>query len=409
MKMWTAKQEEIIAKYVKQKPKILVLYGAMRSGKTFLAVFLFAAIIKAKQGQGLTFIIGGTSQGTIQRNVLDPLEQLLGQAIRLDRFNSFELFGNRVLCLDGGDSASWKKARGFTAAGAYINEATALHDRYIKEVLARCSERDSRVIMDTNPDNPSHPVKVDYIDKSGEKLSTGRTNILAFHFSIFDNDTLDKEYIESMMLTTPAGMYTERNIYGKWVAASGAVYPDFSDDNFYVGEEINQVRTFAGVDWGYEHKGVIAIYQLGDDGVFYRVTETVKQHQDIKYWVQVAKSYQEEYGDIPFYCDTARPEYLAEFVANGIRAQGAIKDVMPGIGYVARLIKTRSYKVNKNDCEGFLSEIYQYVFDEKADSPVKKNDDCMDTDRYALYTDYILHTRSNQSASDKSRKAGFIF
>ena len=129
------------------------------------------------------------------------------------------MFGNTVYCFDGANADSWKKVRGFTAAGSYLNEATALHDTFVKECISRCSYPGARILMDTNPENPMHTVKKDYIDKTGQRLSNGQLNIKAFNFSLFDNTFLNKEYVESIIKSTPSGMFTDRDIYGKTLAA----------------------------------------------------------------------------------------------------------------------------------------------------------------------------------------------
>lgn len=244
---FTEKQKEVYECYLKENPKILITSGAKRAGKTFLMLFLFLDHINQYKDQGLSFILGGVNHSTLRRNVLNDLDLILGKEVKLDQSRAFEVFGNKVYCFDGSTSDSWKKVRGFTAAGAFLNEGTALHDTFIKEVISRCSYAGARIFIDTNPENPMHSVKTDYIDKSGQRLSNGQLNIKAFHFSLFDNDTLNNEYIESIIASTPSGMFTDRDIYGKWVSAEGVVYRDFNHQEHYVDEsKFEYVRYFAG-------------------------------------------------------------------------------------------------------------------------------------------------------------------
>ncbi|NLB81077.1 MAG: PBSX family phage terminase large subunit, partial [Clostridiaceae bacterium] len=362
----TTKQAAIVKNYLRNKPRILVLYGAVRSGKTFLAVFLFLMCVRAHINENLKFIIGGVSQTTIAMNVLSMIEEMLNIEIRLDKYNRFEMYGNQIICYGGSDASSWKAVRGFTANGALMNEATALHDTFVKEVITRCSGEDSRIIMDTNPDNPSHPVKKHYIDNNGQKLANGRVNIEAHHFTIFDNEVLNHEYIESMIMTTPTGMFTDRNIYGKWVSAEGAIYQDFNNDNFISQAQIDKtefIRVFAGVDWGYAHKGVMVVWGVDSHGVRYRIEEFVYRHKDVDaFWVDVALSIKNKYGSIPFYCDPARPEYIAKLLKKGINAHRAQNLVMHGISIMGTLYKSNKALVNRDSCEGFLEEIYSYQY-----------------------------------------------
>ena len=116
------------------------------------------------------------------------------------------MYGNKIYCFHGANADSYKAMRGFTSAGALLNEATTLHDTFVKEAISRCSYDGARIFMDTNPENPTHTVKVDYIDKDGQRLKNGQLNIKAFNFTLYDNTFLNKEYVESIEASTPSGM-----------------------------------------------------------------------------------------------------------------------------------------------------------------------------------------------------------
>ncbi|MFC5541551.1 PBSX family phage terminase large subunit [Ureibacillus suwonensis] len=388
----TKKQKEVMNSFIHEKPKILVASGAKRAGKTFILILLFLMLIARYENKGLSFIIGGATQASIRRNVLDDMESILGKELKLDKTNAVTIFGNKVYCFDGAQSDSWKKARGFTAAGAFLNEGTALHDMFIKEVISRCSYPGAQVLIDTNPENPSHPVKKDYIDKDGQRLANGRLNIRAFHFSLFDNDQLDPEYVESIVASTPSGMFTDRDIYGRWVAAEGVIYKDFNEKEHYISlEEFkkkNIVKYFAGVDWGYEHHGAIVVLAEDVEGNVYLCEEHAYQHKEIDEWVKIAKGVKERYGNINFYCDTARPEHIARFRREKLRAIEAKKNVIAGIEEIASLFKTSKLFIVRDKVKRFEEEINQYVWGSN-DEPVKEWDDVLDALRYAIYTHYL--------------------
>lgn len=386
------KQKEVWDSFIKEQPKILICSGAKRAGKTFVLLLTFLAHVSKYQNMGLSFIIGGATQAAIKRNVLNDMELILGKELRLDKSNAVEIFGNRVYCFDGANADSWKKARGFTSAGAFLNEATALHDSFVKEVISRCSYKGAVVMMDTNPENPMHTVKTDYIDKDGQVLKSGRLNIRSFHFSLFDNNFLDPEYVESIVASTPSGMFTDRDIHGYWVAPEGVIYKDFNKDIHYISSEelenrrVNFKKYFAGVDWGYEHPGSIVVIGQDDQGCFYLLEEYAKQHEEIDYWVKVAKGIKERYGNINFYCDTARPEHVQRFRREKLRALNADKAVISGIEEVARLFKRNELFIVKDKVARFEKEIFMYVWNQKTGDPVKEWDDVLDSLRYALYS-----------------------
>ena len=48
---------------------------------------------------------------------------------------------------------------------------------------------------------------------------------------------LDPEYVESIVASTPSGMFTDRDIHGYWVAPEGVIYKDFNKDIHYISSE----------------------------------------------------------------------------------------------------------------------------------------------------------------------------
>ncbi len=387
-------QKEVIASMKYDNPKIMICSGAKRSGKTYVLTFVFLMHISKFKGKGYSFILGGTTQSSIRRNILNDLETILGKQITLSKDNHFKLFGNKIYCFDGANSDSYKKARGFTAYGAFLNEATTLHDTFVKEVISRCSGEGARIYMDTNPENPTHTVKVDYVDKDGQRLSNGQLNIKAFNFTLYDNTFLNKEYVESIEASTPSGMFFDRDILGIWVASEGVVYKDFNKDIHYIKEadikDIQFKKYFVGVDFGWEHHGSMVVVGLGANDKYYLLKEYAYQHKDIDYWVNIAKDIVKEYGNINFYCDHARPDYISKLKVNGIRAINARKEVLEGISTIATLFKTNKLLILEDNVDIFKKEIYNYVWKNGKDEPVKTSDDVLDSLRYAIYTDIKL-------------------
>ena len=390
----TIKQQEVLESFIFDNPKILICSGAKRAGKTYILTQVFINHVATFRNRGVSFIIGGTTQASIRRNILNDLEAIIGKEIRLTKDNHFKLYGNKIYCFDGANADSYKKVRGFTSYGAFLNEATTLHDTFVKECISRCSGEGARIYMDTNPENPTHTVKVDYIDKDGQKLSDGQLNIKAINFTLYDNTFLNKEYVESIEASTPSGMFFDRDILGIWVASEGVVYKDFNKDIHYIKEadikDIQFKKYFTGVDFGWEHYGSMVVIGLGIDDKYYLLKEYAYQHKDIDYWVNIAKDIVKEYGNINFYCDYARPDYISKLKVNGIRAINARKEVLEGISTIATLFKTNKLLILEDNVDIFKKEIYNYVWKNGKDEPIKQNDDVLDSLRYAIYTDAKL-------------------
>ena len=387
-KLYTPKQVEAL-KCVNKDFWLLIQHGAKRTGKTisnndmFLLELMRVKSIANKLGvKRPQYILAGNSLGTLERNVLIELANKYNLKFKFDKFNRFELFGVLVCCFGHGTRKDMERIRGMTAYGAYINEMTTGVEEVIREIFNRCSGEGARLIADTNPDSPEHYVKKDYIDKAdGEK-------VIAIHYELDDNTFLSQRYKDNVKSTTPAGQFYDRDILGLWVNAEGTVYKDF-DKKKMTRDTINKdaiVKYIAGVDWGYEHLGSIVV--VGIDGAYNHILleEHVAQYQEIDYWVEVAKSIKEKYGNITFYCDSARPEHVARFSREGFNAVNANKEILSGIEVVARLMKTNKFYI-LSECKQYFKEVYAYTLDKKKGKHLKENDDLLDALRYAIYSE----------------------
>ena len=329
------------------------------------------------------FILGATSAGTLQTNVIREIEDKYHLDIKFDRYGNFSLLGVYVVTTFTGSIAGLRAIRGMTSYGAYINEATLANKEVFDEIVKRCSGEGARIILDTNPDHPNHWLKVDYIDKADDD------KIIANHFTIFDNNFLNKRYVDNLINSTPTGVFTERGIYGRWTSGEGAVYTDFDSEKHYITkDEVPEGLTyFCGVDWGYEHWGSIVVLGESPTGTMYLVEEHAAQHEEIDYWVEVAKDITDRYGKrIPFYADSARPEHVARFSRERLKTFNAKKSVLSGIEEVAKLFKRNEIYIVESEVEKFKNEIYQYVWNKKTGEPVKEHDDVLDAIRYAIYS-----------------------
>jgi len=374
---------------------LLINHGAKRSGKTVVDndIFLMELqrVAKMAKAQGIErpqYILAGADLGSLQRNVLIELQNKYGLTFHFDKHNRFTLFGVKVCCFGHSKISDISHIRGMTAAGAYINEAVLANQKVFAEILSRCSMPGARIIMDTNPDRPSHWLKTDYIDKAD-----GQT-IAAFRWRLTDNTFLGQRYIDSIKAATPSGAFYDRDINGAWVAASGVCYPDFNAEKHYISPEAvpwdRLVRCWAGVDFGWEHTGVIVLVGKDDSGKYYLLREWSANHRSMNDWIAIAQQIQEAHGEeTPFYCDSARPDRIREMQDAGVWATNARKDVTAGISYVDTLYKTGRLYVVRDNVDLFCQEIDTYSWKEGADEPVKEADDVMDALRYALYTDHI--------------------
>lgn len=411
--LYTPKQLQVLDRIWNDDFFICGLHGAKRAGKTvvnndaFISELLRVRRIADEQGvDEPMYILAGTSSTSIQNNVLQELYNKYEFEPKYDKHGSFVFKGVKVVQVYTGSISGLKRARGFTAYGAYINEASLANEQVFKEIISRCSGEGARIVWDSNPDNPNHWLKQDYI-------GTDDDMIIDFHFKLDDNTFLSERYKQSIKAATPTGKFYDRDILGLWTVAEGAIYADF-DKNVHIVEKPpeNITRYYAGVDWGYDHFGSIVIIGETDDGVAYIVDGIAEQYKHIDWWIKQAKEYIAKYGNIKFYCDTARPEHIADFKRNNINAIFANKSVIAGIEEVAKRFKeNRLFYVN-DTVPRFEDEIYQYRWKANStkDEPLKEWDDFLDGLRYAIFSQHLYdekHTNRDYKSTAKKLRGLF--
>lgn len=391
---FTPKQVKVFHTYETKPFKIMILSGAVRSGKTFIDNVLFlnelkrvANLAKARNDKHPRFILAGATSGSIYNNVISELQTQFGITLKPDFHNHYHLFGVDIVPVYTSSISGLSSARGFTSYGAYVNEASLANHEVFNEIQNRCSQPGSHIICDTNPDIPTHWLKTDFIDNHDPD-----SGIISFNFTIDDNTFLDSEYVKSMKASKPKGMFYDRDILGLWVTGEGIVYQDFDQNTMLVDEVPDNLNYYCGVDWGYAkgHENVITVFgDAPDNDVTYLTDIFSSTGKFIDYWVDVAHKIQDEHGrNINFWCDSARPEYVNYFQENNINARNADKSVMDGVEYCAQRIKTNKFKVLRSCAKPFLDDIYQYVWDPIKGVPKKEHDNVMDSFRYAVYNQH---------------------
>ena len=252
VELFAPKQEDVLRRVSSSDFFICGLHGAKRSGKTFInnIIFLKELVRVREMADKLgvdepMYILAGTSSTSIQNNILQELYNTFDIEPKYDKHGSFIMAGVKVVQVYTGSISGLKRARGFTAYGAYVNEASLANEEVFKEIISRCSGEGARVVWDSNPDNPNHWLKQDYIDAKDDM-------VIDFHFKLDDNTFLDERYKNSIKAATPSGKFYDRDIRGLWTIAEGAIYSDFDKDKHIVEKPPdNIVRYYAGVDWGW--------------------------------------------------------------------------------------------------------------------------------------------------------------
>ena len=223
--VFTPKQKESI-NMVKNNElhRLNLLDGSVRSGKTYISLLMFALEV-AKRDYDAKFIMVGRTMTTLKRNCLELLQELVGDYNFSFSTSSKEavLFGRKIY-LEGADNVlSEDKIRGMTLAGAYCDEITLLDEDFFRMLLSRLSVPKAFLLGTTNPDNPTHWLMRDYINRKDE------IDLLHITYLIDDNTFLDPDYVAKIK-TEYVGVFYDRFILGKWTAAQGVIYPTFANN-----------------------------------------------------------------------------------------------------------------------------------------------------------------------------------
>lgn len=244
---YTPKQRELLALWQKGALKrINILVGAVRSGKTWISLALWALWV-AVMPKDASYLMVGKTLTSLRRNCLDLLQSLVGTNNFTYSIPAKEgrLFG-RLVYLEGvNDKRAESKIRGMTLQGAYCDELTLFTRDFFVMLLSRLSMPGAKLFGTTNPDSPHHWLMKEYIERAGE------LNMLVMPFSIDDNTYLDPAYVKELKAEY-TGIYYDRFILGKWVAAEGLIYRQFAEDAArYTIDDVPDIALCnIGVDFG---------------------------------------------------------------------------------------------------------------------------------------------------------------
>lgn len=389
----SAKQKQILAFPYSGKPA-LICDGAIRSGKTSIMSLSF--ILWAMGGfSGQNFGICGKTVISTERNVIRPL-----MGIKYLRDNFVLRFANHVLTVSRGhktntfyifggkDESSYQLIQGITLAGVLLDEVALMPESFVNQALARCSVEGAKYWFNCNPEGPMHWFYREWILDPD-----GKHNAEHIHFLLDDNPSLSKEKKQEYY-NDYSGVFYDRYILGRWVAAEGLIYPDVANGLGIVDPAPREyVQYYISIDYGTLNPFSAGLYGLCK-GVWYRFDEyyhsgreTRRQLTDAEYYDEVVKLA----GSRPvteIVIDPSAASMIAEIKKHGrFTVRPANNDVLDGIRETATAFKSGRLRVTRN-CSGAITEFSAYRWDDKKqeDKPVKENDHAMDEIRYFVNT-----------------------
>lgn len=323
------KQAELVAMLKANKlPRLNILEGAVRSGKTWISLIVFALWV-ATMPQNATFLMVAKTLTSLKRNCLELLQALVGE----DNFSysisqkQGVLFGRTVYLEGVNDARAEGKIRGMTLSGCYCDELTLFTEDFFTMLLSRLSMPGAKLFASTNPDSPLHWLNVKYLKRADE------LDMNVIKYSILDNETLDPAYIEALKQEY-TGVFYKRFILGQWVVADGACYPQFANaPEDYVVKELPKGARFIsiGVDFG-GNRSLTTFVATAIHGNFDRLTVIKDYHiagrkgeidsdRVNTEFVRFVTELREQYPQIPVKYVFADSE--AQYLINGMRKAAA--------------------------------------------------------------------------------------
>ena len=354
--------------------RINILEGSVRSGKTWISAVMWGFWVAGSPRDG-AYLMAGKTLTTLRRNVLEPMCGMFGECFTYSLSKKeARLFGRRIYLEGASNAQAESKIRGMTLNGAYCDELSLFPEDFFAMLLSRLSVSGAKLLATTNPDNPGHWLKRNYLDNSA-------IDLLDLKFTLNDNPYLPPEYVRSLMAEY-TGVYYDRFILGNWVAAEGRIYEDFSEKCIISPEELKQrfsaaplMTSVVGVDYG-GNKSASAFVHTGFDAGFQNVY-VLSEHYDQRNTsaesliAAFADFITEERGRFPTLCaaccDSAEQLLIKSFrSAVNLEVKNAMKkQVSTRINMVNRLISSGRLHVS-TECPHLIDALKSAVWDERS-------------------------------------------
>lgn len=401
------------------KMNAIICDGAVRSGKTIGMSFGF--INWAMENfNGVNFAMCGKTVGSLRRNVVGPLKQMLLSSkysiqdqradnlitITANRVNTktgkVEQRVNYFYIFGGKDESSQDLIQGITLGGIFFDEVALMPQSFVNQATARCSVTGRKFWFNCNPDSPFHWFNKEWLMKCDERRA------LHLHFTMEDNWSLDPEIIESYKHMY-SGVFYKRFILGLWVMADGVIYPMFDPDRHAQKVRRAWDRIFMSCDFGIQNATTFGIFgYYGPEQRYHQIASYYHsgredQQKTVKEYVDDCIRFINDNNVIPEYIcvDPSAAPLIIElkkntfFQRHGIRVLPAKNNVDLGIQVVSYLLSEDRLTVDPS-CKHDIEEFGTYCWDEDklekgVEEILKINDHAMDKIRYAVMTDSLRY------------------
>jgi PBSX family phage terminase large subunit len=368
--------------------------GAVRSSKTIASLYRWIQFCGSpKTPKDDLLIVGRTERSTV-RNVVRPLERMLGNNCNyLPGKAECWIFDRCCHVIGASDERSEGKIRGMTAGGAYGDEITLWPESFWVMLLSRLSPDDAAFFGSTNPDNPYHYLKKGFLNRRAE------LDMSVFKFKLDDNPFLSKRFKDNLKKEY-LGLWYKRFILGLWVMAEGAIYDFFDEDEHTIIKPPGIAKQYyVGIDYGTGNPTCFLLFGVHpllnpriwcEREYYYDSQNAGRQKDDAEY----ADDFVKWLGNIKptaLIIDPSAASFKVALAKKGMfNIVDADNEVLTGIRTQSRLLGSGEYKIC-SCCNHTIEDYGAYLWDKNAakkgeDKPLKQNDHSKDPERYILNT-----------------------
>lgn len=359
--------------------------GATRSGKTYMDYYVIPKRIRSRIGkEGLVAILG-VSKGTIQRNIIEPLQRIWGTNLvgDINSQNICPMFGEDVYCLGAEKVSQVSKIRGASLKYCYGDEVVDWNKDVFNMLKSRLDKPYSCFDGACNPDAPQHWFK-QFLDSD--------VDIYCQKYEIFDNPFLSPVFVDELCKEYRGTVLYDRYIRGLWVAAEGSVYKLMCDavssgavNPFAVFEKPKSIMQInIGVDFGGSGSGH-AFVATAYSRAYLSITALASERHMSKngsidpdklgdLFVDFCLKIINLYGFITVvYCDSAEQTLIAGMRTavrkaglSWIRIENALKTTINDrIRFTQRMLSQHRFFYVKDQCQSLEDAMTTALWDEK--------------------------------------------
>ena len=352
--------------------------GATQCGKTYIDTqYLIPNRIIERLGKpGLVFITG-VSKGTIQRNVIEPLQEIWGNNLVTDigSNNISIMFGQKVYCIGADNIGMVRRFRGPRIKYLYIDEIVDINQEVFELLKSRLSFEYSCCDASGNPQSRTHFIK---------KFLESDIDLYLQHYTIFDNPFLPQKYVEELCKEYKGTVYYNRYILGQWCNAEGIIFPQIANNEKLFKTKEVQLNSFIsiGIDWGgNKSKHSITATKISRD--FKRIQVLKSENmiatgtnikQVFRWIINFIKEIQDKYGTVSFLFADSAEQVLnnslnGELKANNINliVQDSIKiPIKDRIELWNRLLNLERITFIDGQTKTIIEALQTALFDDKA-------------------------------------------